>query len=143
MEQDKIKKRHWLAPYYSALACVMTVYSTTLIMLGNHVPMLVAGLAIAAAIVGYLVCRVVQLRGRITLAMAVIGFPFLMAMIFATAWKLAPFAERQATYDRLRAAGIRCHIRDGDRSTLVHTCGFKHRPWRPRRSGRFPTCLPG
>lgn len=108
LERNANERRNWLIPYACGLAFLVIAHLTSLATFGSSMPTLSALLAIISAILGYFLCRVIQMRGRATLAMIVIGMPILTAITFLAFSQIAPFANRQTDYQQLTSHHIQC-----------------------------------
>ena len=104
MHDTEPTKRASLLPLVSGLVGLLVAYAFVLSVTDQR--MMAVIVAAIMGIAAYLLARIVQLRGRVTVAMAVVGFPLLMALAFTAYRHVTPFVERQKSYDNLRAAGI-------------------------------------
>ena len=103
-----------LSPYLCGIAGVGVTYPVAQVAIGK--PMLSASIAVFIFVAGYMACRLVQLRGRLTVAMAVFGLPLVTALSFFGIERYTELSQRQATFDALADAGIKFRARMPDRT---------------------------
>lgn len=97
-------------PYVWSVTALGIGYGATLLL--SKQPALAVGIAALCALVGYGVCRVVQMRGRLSLALTAIGLPLIFAVACTVVLKLTPFIDRQRSIAEMRKVGISFRARN-------------------------------
>ncbi|NND98719.1 MAG: hypothetical protein HKN47_15470, partial [Pirellulaceae bacterium] len=97
-------RRRSLLPHFFAIAALIATY--VLVILATDQQMLAFALSASAALGAFILCRLIQLRGKLTLSLTVIGLPFLVALMFASLLALNPFYQRQRSVTMLRDVGL-------------------------------------
>ena len=103
-----------LGPCVAAFLAIGPTYGLLLYL--THQQMLAVACAAFASLLTFLFARVVQLRGKLTLAITVIGFPLLAAVALAGFQALNPFIYRQRSIGMLRNAGVTVGLRHADQA---------------------------
>lgn len=103
-----------LAPYGAALIGVVLGYGGARLV--SNQQMLAVGVATVSALGCYLVARVIQMRGKLTLGLTAFGFPLLVAIACILFMRLTPFLDRQRSINQLRESGIAYSARAPDQS---------------------------
>lgn len=112
IDQSTTEPVNRLTPYLCAFAGIIAVFLGTLAI--SVPPMLAFTLATIGGLLGFLGCRLIQLRGRLTLAIVVIGIPLIVALVFAAIHNLNPFVKRQRSISMLRDSRIQYRARRAD-----------------------------
>ncbi|WP_372895246.1 hypothetical protein [Stieleria sp.] len=73
--------------------------------------MLAVALSAVAALLGFMSCRLIQLRGKLTLAMLVVGLPFVASLVLVTTRHLQPFVQRERSISILRGTRMQFRVR--------------------------------
>ena len=100
---------HRLIPYLCAIVALIVAYVGTMVLTDQRI--LAGMLAAFATILGFIVCRLIQLRGRLTLGILVIGFPLVIAIGFTAMQRLNPFVNHQRSISMLRSSGLTIRTR--------------------------------
>ncbi|QDT09307.1 hypothetical protein [Planctomycetes bacterium K23_9] len=98
------RTRRRLLPYFASIAVILPVYFGTSYFAGQ--PMLGVALAALSSLSVFILVRLFQLRGKLTLSLTVFGFPLLIALGFACFAALDPFFKLQRHANMLRDAGL-------------------------------------
>lgn len=114
-----------LMPYLCSLLAVVSFYGVSLV--AFHQPFFAAGMAAVGAISAFMLCRVVQMRGKLSLAATALGLPLLIAVTCTVMLKLSPFVDRQQSIIAMKNAGV------GFRSVAPDQAG----EWLRDRSGNM------
>ncbi|MGB7347287.1 MAG: hypothetical protein WBD20_23895 [Pirellulaceae bacterium] len=112
MPVTPLQTKRRLLPHFAALATIFPVYLVVAFL--THQPTLAVALAAATALIVFIIVRLIQLRGKLTLSLTVLGFPLLVAMGFASFAALDPFLQLQRQADMLRDAGLNFQGRQPD-----------------------------
>lgn len=104
--QSQSRKQDWkrFVPYCCAVAAIAVIYPA--VRLVNASELLAVALSAFGALAAYILCRIVQLRGRFTMGMLAIGFPLLVAIGCVGFLQLSPYRQRQRTFDLLTKAQV-------------------------------------
>jgi integral membrane sensor domain MASE1 len=104
MKADSSNRPSRFWPYAASLVGLGTGYFITLYL--SQQLLLAVGAAACGALFGFLLARIVQMKGRVSLSMLAIGFPLLVAIACALLLQLQGFRDRQRGFDELRMAGV-------------------------------------
>ena len=78
-------------------------------------PLLAVAVSAFVSLATFIVGRIIQFRGRLTLAITVIGLPLLVALVFASYRALDPFIKRQRSITALNDAGVVFYARSPEK----------------------------
>lgn len=96
--------RQRLLPYAFAVLAILIAYPVVLLVMNRQ--MLAVCVSAVGALAAFSICRVVQTRGKVSLALLTIGLPLVVACACLVYQRLSLFSQRQATADQLRAVGV-------------------------------------
>ncbi|MFN7889750.1 MAG: hypothetical protein ACK5OC_05640 [Pirellula sp.] len=99
-------------PYFASLLVIPISYLSILLLTGQQ-SLAVCGAALGAVVV-YIICKTIQRRGKISLALMIFVLPLLMASGCILFLQLAPFVNHHQRIGLLRTAGITVHVRPPD-----------------------------
>jgi hypothetical protein len=99
-------------PYFASLLVIPIIYLSILLLIGQQ-SLAVFGAALGAVVV-YIICKTIQRRGKISLALMIFVLPLLMAGGCVLFLQLAPFVNHHQRIGLLRNAGINVNARPPD-----------------------------
>ena len=101
-------------PHFCSLVALPICYTSVL--LHSDQQLLAVCAAALGVIFAFLVCRTVQRRGQVSLAVTIFVLPLLVAGSCAILLQLTPFVNRQRSIAALRAAGVGFQARPPDQT---------------------------
>jgi hypothetical protein len=111
MKQTNVVWGRYL-PYFASLLVIPISYLSILLLIGQQ-SLAVFGAALGAVVV-YIICKTIQRRGKISLALMIFVLPLLMASGCILFLQLAPFVNHHQRIGLLRNAGIEVDARPPD-----------------------------
>lgn len=99
-------------PYFASLLVIPINYLSILLLIGQQ-SLAVFGAALGAVVV-YIICKTIQRRGKISLALMIFVLPLLMASGCVLFLQLAPFANHHQRIGMLRNSGFTINARPPD-----------------------------
>ncbi|MFN9413042.1 MAG: hypothetical protein ACK57V_11810 [Pirellula sp.] len=99
-------------PYFASLLVIPISYLSILLLIGQQ-SLAVFGAALGAVVV-YIICKTIQRRGKISLALMIFVLPLLMAGGCILFLQLAPFVNHHQRIGLLRNVGIEVDARPPD-----------------------------
>jgi hypothetical protein len=99
-------------PYFASLLVIPISYLSILLLIGQQ-SLAVFGAALGAVVV-YIICKTIQRRGKISLALMIFVLPLLMASGCVLFLQLAPFANHHQRIGMLRNSGFTINTRPPD-----------------------------
>lgn len=99
-------------PYFASLLVIPIIYLSILLLIGQQ-SLAVVGAALGAVVV-YIICKTIQRRGKISLALMIFVFPLLMASGCVLFLQLAPFVNHHQRIGMLRDSGFTINTRPPD-----------------------------